>query len=186
MTTDSPEVIARGFLAALDEQRWGDAADLVAPETRELFRASALEYVASDGGAASDGPADTQAASPRSLFGVEDHAAAAGLSAEELLARFAERIHPGNLHRLYPGMSRGDFDIRITRTLLRVESSGEDHARAHYRAEWWYFGIPDETAGEHALELVRTTAGWRVHDADLSGRGDGHILPPDAAGEARA
>jgi hypothetical protein len=173
------EALARAFLGALDEERWRDAAALVARETQSRFRTFLVERITGRG-SGSAGATDTHFASPADMIGVADASEAARTPAEELLARFAESSHPGNLHRLHPGIAGLDGGaIRITRTLLKIESRGPDRAVATYRTEWWHGRVRNEaTAGDHTLELIRTDDGWHVHDADLSGRGGGHILPP--------
>lgn len=177
--SDSADVVARAFLADLDGRRWRDAAALVDPETRKRFRAFAIEWIERRDPAPQQRPATTHFASPAALLGVADGASAMAMDAEELLARFAEGIHPGNLDRHHRSSPKADSDVRITRTLLDVQPRGDGRAWARYRTEWWHAGVRNEaTAGEHRMELIRTSGGWRVRDADLGGWGGGHILPP--------
>lgn len=174
-----PEGVAGAFLAALDERCWHDAAALVDPQTLERFRAVMIKFL--DFQARQPAPpadSDTYFIPLTTLLNVADSAAAEGLSATQLLANLAESSHPENVFR-HHGMGPSE-GIRITRTLVGVEPTSPDRATAHYRIEWSH-GNPynEETTGVHALELVRTPGGWRIRDADLSGYGGGHILPPD-------
>jgi hypothetical protein len=176
IASDTPDEVTCAFLSALDEQRWQEAAALVSVDSQVAFREFFRGWIGSlrDGNEAHE----TGFASPLSLVGGADHAQVEGFAAEELLARFAEGVHPGNLPRHYPGaLDAGK--MRITRTLLRIEPIGEGRARAWYCTEWWYDGVVSPVlGGEHEMELIRTPYGWRVRDVDLSGQGGGHILPP--------
>lgn len=170
--------VAQAFISALNEHRWRDAVVLVDGRTQAAFRASVGEWM-EDEARSTPADGDTRFASPLRMMGVADAAEAMELTAEELLARFAEALHPGNLPRHYPGIALDTGGMRITRTLLRIEPIGEDRARAWYRTEWWDGDVLSAVlGGEHALELMLTPDGWRIRDADLSGHGGGHILPP--------
>lgn len=177
MTSDSPEAVARAFLAALDEQRWWDAAALVDADAREGFRAFTLGLLGDGDAAAPHPPRETHFASPLAIIRATDRAEAERLDGEELLARFAEGIHPGNVRRLHPPLLQDDGEIRIRRTLVGVDPRGDGGAWARYRTEWLQ-GEARNDVGEHRMALIRTEDGWRVHDTDLSGFGGGHILPP--------
>lgn len=173
------EDVACAFLAALDERRWHDAAVLVDPQTLERFRTVMIRVL--DLQARQSAPpanSDTYFIPLTTQLGVADAAAAERLSATQLMAHLAENSHPDNVFGQH-GMGQSE-EIRITRTLVGVEPTSPDRATAHYRIEWSH-GNPydEETSGVHAFELVRTPSGWRIRDADLSGYGGGHILPPD-------
>lgn len=174
---DTPQTIAQAFLAALDDGRWREAAALVDPHTREQFRTWSLQPLANARDEHMEpGDAETRFVSPAALLGRD----AASLDDVEFLARFAEAVQPANVIRRLSGDSG---QIRVTRTLLEVAPVAPvapDHVTARYRTEWWHGPVRNEaTAGVHSLELARTSAGWRVRDADLSGSGGGHILPPE-------
>lgn len=174
-----PEDVARAFLAALDERRWHDAALLVDSQTLERFRAVMIKFLDLQARLpAQPADSDTYFIPLTEMLGVADAAAAERLSATQLLAHFAESSHPENVLRHHPNAQ--PEEIRITRTLLEVEPVIADYATARYQTEWWHGASRNkETTGVHALELVRTSSGWRIRDADLSGYGGGHILPPD-------
>jgi len=177
----SPAEVARAFLAALDEQRWLDAVVLVDPRTSERFRDWWIARLGNRADEPEASDAETSFLPPLAFLGVADAAEAARLTAAEFLARFAEGVHPGNVLRPLPrGRADAGEEVRVTRTLLAVEEETDDRVTVRYRTEWWHGGRRNEaTAGEHALELVRTADGWRVRDAELGGLGGGHILPPD-------
>jgi hypothetical protein len=173
------EDVARAFLAALDERRWHDAAALVDPQTLERFRTVMIKIL--DLQARQPAPpaeSDTYFIPLTTQLGVADAAAAERSSATQLLAHLAESSHPDNVFG-HHGMGQPE-GIRIVRTLVGVEPTSSDRATAHYRIEWSH-GNPydNEGAGVHALELAHTPGGWRIRDADLSGYGGGHILPPE-------
>lgn len=174
-----PEDVARAFLAALDERRWHDAAALVDPQTLERFRTvmiRALDLQARQ--YAPPANSDTYFIPLTTQLGVADAAAAERSSATELMAHLAENSHPDNVFE-HHGMGQSE-EIRIVRTLVGVEPTSPGRAAAHYRIEWSHGNPYDEvTTGVHTLELVRTPGGWRIRDADLSGYGGGHILPPE-------
>jgi|GEM_PF-5028857 len=176
---NSPEDVARAFLAALDERRWHDAALLVDPQILERFRARMIELLdLRDRQPEQPSDSDTFFIPATTLLGVADPVAAERLSATQLLAHLAESCHPENVLR-HHGNAQPE-EVRITRALVGVEPVSADRATARYQTEWWHGDRRNEaTAGVHALELVRTSSGWRVRDTDLSGYGGGHILPLD-------
>jgi hypothetical protein len=173
--------VARSFFAALDEGRWIDAAALVHPQTREEFKRWWVDHLHRERLAPPpEGEPETVFASPASLLGTSDAAEAARLPAEEILARFAEAVQPGNLHRAFPGRHAfgADEQIRVTRTVLHSAPGTSGSFLVRYRTEWWHGEIRNQaTAGIHVLELARFNDEWRVRDADLGGFGNGHILP---------
>ena len=173
--SDSPDAIARAFLAALDEGRWHDAADLVDPRTGERFRSFWIERLESEAsGVPDDRPSDTLFTSASELLRVHDPAAAERLTPADMLARVAEASHPGNF--IAHGRA-GDGEIRITRTFLDSTPLGADRAQVRYRIEWRHGAVVSDM-GVHAMELTRASGGWAVRDADLGGHGGGHIVPP--------
>jgi hypothetical protein len=179
------EGVARAFLAALDERRWHDAAVLVDSQTLERFRAWSIKLLdLRSHQPAQPGESDTFFIPATALMGVADAATAKRLSATQLLARVAENVHPENVLRHHKlGQSE---EIRITRTLVGVERASGNRATARYQTEWWHGDSRNEaTAGVHTLDLVQTSTGWRIRDADLSGHGGGHILPADGWWDVR-
>jgi hypothetical protein len=176
---DEAEQLARAFLAALDEGRWSDAADLVDPQTREAFQTWCVERIrtASDAGPSAP-PLDTHFLSIATLMGVATPAEAADFTSTQFVARFAEALSPGGLHRQRgaPGPSP---QSRITREFIETVFGAHGRATALYRTEWWDGNQRNRSmGGTHSLELVLTQGGWRVRDADLAGWGGGRILPP--------
>lgn len=180
---DSPEGTARSFLAALDDQRWHDAARLVDPRTAERFRGFWIARLESE--AVDDVPdavpSDTRFASAAGLLRVGDAASAAHLTATEILARVAEALHPDNVLRR-AGAPAGEGAIRVTRTLIDAAPPPQEGMRVRYRIEWRQGEVVSDR-GVHTLDLTRISAGWAVRDADLGGHGGGHILPPSSEGE---
>ena len=96
----SPEGVARAFLAALDAGRWPEAAALVDPETAERFRAQQIKLLRLEE-RIPDEPASTETVFARAtaLLGVRSADEAEALPATELLARFADSLHPASVLR---------------------------------------------------------------------------------------
>jgi hypothetical protein len=186
--TDGLESVARAFLAAQDELRWMDAAELVDPHTRDVFQRRCIEWIDRAPSRPHEAvPSDTRFTSPLEILGLASAAEAVNLTSTEFLARFAEGVHPGNLHRQLPGDSTSGSagQIHITRTFVEAAVSASDRATVRYNTEWWSGDVRNQTVGGiHSLELARTPHGWRVRDADLGGWGGGTILlpppPPDS------
>lgn len=180
---DSPDATARSFLAALDDQRWHDAARLVDPRTAERFRGfwiARLESEAADD-VPDDVPSDTRFISATELLRVPDAARAAHLTATEMLARVAEALVPDTALQ-GAGAPADEVAIRVTRTLIDSAPPGPEGMRVRYRIEWRQGEVVSDR-GVHTLELTRTSAGWAVRDADLGGHGGGHIMPPSSDGQ---
>jgi hypothetical protein len=176
---DDAKPVAEAFLAALDDGRWSDAADLVDVGTREAFQAWVVEQITAAGEVSpSANPSDTHFLSAAALIGVSTGPEAARLTSAELVARFAQALSRASLDRVTGG-SEPNRQIRITRRFLESFAAGGGGVTVRYRTEWWQGGERNVAlAGIHSLELARTKEGWRVRDADLSGWGSGHILPP--------
>ncbi|HEX6372245.1 MAG TPA: hypothetical protein VF006_25225 [Longimicrobium sp.] len=172
------ESVSRAFLHALDEGRWMDAAALVDPRTREALQAWSVEHIRTSAGTPPfTGPSDTRFFSASEVLGLRSEAEAACLTSTSFLARFAEGVSPANFLRMTERTAAKE--VRIIRTFLDATHTVPDRATVRYRAEWWHGDQLDEAVGGiHSLELVLRSDGWRVRDADLSGQGGGHILPP--------
>jgi hypothetical protein len=173
---DSAEAVARAFLAALDDGRWSDAAALVHPQTREAFKSWWIDHLQRERHTPPQVDPETIFASPAELLGTADAAEAAELPSEELVARFAEAVQPGNLHRQRDGSAVAP--IRVARTLLdsALDKSGGVFVR--YRSEAWHGQVRNEaTAGVYVLELIRMDDRWYVRDGDLGAGGVGHLVP---------
>jgi hypothetical protein len=181
----SPEEVARAFLAALDAGRWPEAAALVDPETAERFRAQQIGLLRlEERMPEAPASAETVFARATALLGVQSADEAEALPATELLARFAESLHPaGVLRRAYGSGGRSVTETtppRLTRTIVGCTKSDGGTARVEYRTDWQQGETrSDFMGGVHVLTVIHTPAGWRVRDADLSGHGGGHILVPD-------
>lgn len=173
------EELARAFLAALDEERWSDAANLVDPATREAFQVWLVDQIRSSEGAdPSEAQTDTQFLSAATLIGISSAAEAARFTSTEIVARFAQAVSPDSVNRL-SGVRGSGGAPRMTRHFLEVVSSTHGRATVRYRAEWWEGSeLSRAMGGIHSLELILTEHGWRIRDADLGGWGVGHILPP--------
>jgi hypothetical protein len=181
----SPEEVARAFLAALDASRWREAAALIDPETAERFRAQQIELLRlEERTPETPASAETVFARATTLLGVRSADEAEALPAADLLARFAESLHPGSalqrVHGAEGHSSPESAPLRLTRTVVGCTESDDGSARVEYRTDWRQGEIrSDWMGGIHVLTAVHTPAGWRVRDADLSGHGSGHILFPD-------
>lgn len=180
MSSDGEELqsVARTFLAALDELRWTDAAELVDPHTREAFQRRCIEWIDRAPSRPQEAvESDTRFTSLLELLGLTSAAEASSLTSTEFLARFAEGVHPANLHRQLPIDSTNR--ARVTRTLVEAAVSASDRATVRYKTEWWHREVRNQAVGGvHSLELVLTQDGWRVRDADLGGWGGGRLLIP--------
>lgn len=183
--SDSPEEVARAFLAALDAGRWREAAALVDPQTAERFRVQQIELLRlEERSPETPVPAQTVFARTAALLGVRGADEAEALPAAELLARFAESLHPASVLRRAQGAGdhsgTGSPPPRLTRTIVGCMKGDDGSARVEYRTDWRQGETrSDFMGGFHVLTAIHTPAGWRVRDADLSGHGSGHILVPD-------
>jgi hypothetical protein len=180
--------IARGFIDALDDGRWGDAAALVAPSTVDAFREgwlAWLRYEDSRPTALPGPPMETFFASPLSLLNLRSASEAERLNPADLLARYIERMQPGNFP-IAAGPESGPL-LRVVRTLVGVTRTGEGKAVAEYRVTWVAVGHSEPwPGGVHRMHLAMTPDGWRVTDADVGGHGTGHLDPRmrvDSSGE---
>ena len=171
--------IARSFLDALDEGRWGDAAALVAPSTVDAFREgwlAWLRYEDSRPTASPGPPVETIFANPVSLLNLRSASEAERLSPPDLLARYIERMQPGNFP--IPAGPESGPSLRVVRTLVGVTRTGEGKAVAEYRVTWVDVGHSEPLpGGVHRMHLAMTPDGWRVTDADVGGHGTGHLDP---------
>lgn len=181
--SDSPEEVARAFLAALDAGRWREAAALVDSQTAERFRIQQIELLRLEE-RSPEAPAQTVFAHATALLGVRGADEAEALPAAELLARFAESLHPASVLRRAQGA--GDHSgtesppPSLTRTIVGCVKDDDGSARVEYRTDWRQGETrSDFMGGLHVLTAIHTPAGWRVRDADLGGHGSGHILVPD-------
>lgn len=183
---DAPEAVARAFLSALDGRDWLTVARLIDADVAARF----LEQQRRIAGMAeathpSDAPLQTvfPAIAPSSDL--------AAVSPVEALARHAEVIDPATLQRRAIEASahspsqpapKHEEPSRLVRTLVEVTLSGDASARATYQTDW-YAGETRSPwlGGLHTLLLARGPQGWRVVEADLTGRGDGRLLLPDEA-----
>ena len=181
---DGPEATARAFLSALNAGDWNGTAALVHPGTVERFREWIVEQLGrEDDGEAPDESGDTEFFDARSLLGMHDVSEAEALTPTELLARFAAAVGPRAIERMLcdsdPALFLATRDCRVVRTFLACRREGGDRAHAEYRTEWYFAGRQNQTmGGTHVLQLALSADAWRVLDADLSGHGTGHILPP--------
>jgi hypothetical protein len=181
----SPEEVARAFLAALDAGRWSEAAALVDPETAERFRAQQIELLRLEERMPGTPPStETVFTRATALLGVQCADEAEALPATELLARFAESLHPVSvLRRAHEAGGHSGTETappRLTRTIVGCTKSDDGNARVEYRTDWRQGETGSDFTGEvHVLTALHTPTGWRVRDADLGGHGNGHILMPD-------
>jgi hypothetical protein len=180
--TDELQGAARAFLAALDELRWMDAAELVDSHTREAFQRRCIEWIDRASSRPQQVlPSDTQFTSLLEILGLTSAAEVASLTGTEFLARFAEGVHPGNLHRRLKddSTSGSTGQIHITRTFVEAAVSASGRATVRYNTEWWNGDVRNQAVGGiHSLELAKTQEGWRVRDADLGGWGGRRLLLP--------
>lgn len=171
--------IARRFLDALDEGRWGDAAALVAPSTVEAFREgwlAWLRYEDSRPTAPPGPPVETIFVNPLSMLNLRSASEAERLSPHDLLARYIERTQPGNFP-IAAGPESGP-SLRAVRALVGVTRTGAEMAVAEYRVTWADVGHSEPwPGGVHRMHLAMTPDGWRVTDADVGGHGTGHLDP---------
>jgi hypothetical protein len=188
--TDTPETAAQAFLAALDAEEWQQAAALIHPEAAERFREQTLFVARSMERmlAVDDRHTDTVFPGPIEVLNVRSANDLEALSAYELVARWAEALHPPNQERrareMFPSSEPlpPQVPLRLVRTLLKCVHKGATAARVYYRTDW-YIGekhIPGR-GGEQVLALTQTPEGWRIMDADLTGEGNGHLVVPTAA-----
>lgn len=181
----SPEEVTRAFLAAFDAGRWREAAALVDPETAERFRAQQIEFLRLEERIPeAPAAAETVFARAATLLGVRSADEAEALPAAELLARFAESLHPASALRRAHGAEGHSgtkpTPLLLTRTIVGCTKSDDGSARVEYRTDWQQGETrSDVMGGVHVLTAIHTPMGWRVRDADLSGHGNGHILIPD-------
>lgn len=174
-----PEEVARGFMSALDQERWRDAAALVAPSTVDAFRQGWLAWIRAEASlpAGHSFPgSDTVFSGPLSLLQLRSANEAERLSPVDLLARFIERVQPANLE-LAAGLESRQ-SLRPVRTVIGIAHTGAGSAVAEYRVTWRDVShFAPGSGGIHRMHLGMTPDGWRVTDADVGGYGTGHLIP---------
>jgi hypothetical protein len=185
---DEPLAVAARFLAALDSRDWAAAASLVATDTiHELQRWLAwfLRHETKE----TDGlPSDTRFLSIRESLDIGSAHEAERMAPVALLAKFMA----GNNQQIDTAMRGSGLDAhragqrRLRRT---IQSSAPASAAGALRLFVMYdvastvLGTTRKM-GTHRLEIVHTSEGWRVWNADITGTGSGSLrppLPPEAA-----
>lgn len=170
----TPAELASEFLAALDAERWSDAADLLEPGVLEAFRAQWVEVarIEEKRPRSSEVP-ETLFLSVAEILRVRNAAEVEALSASEVFAGYAEAAGPARA---------GEAPFRVRSTLLRVEWEG-DTAVARYRTELYVGETPRPAHpwwnGVRDLSLTRCADGWRVRDVAFGAAGGGGLLVPE-------
>ena len=170
---DTPEAAAKQFLAALDHERWPDAAQWLHPEAAEAFRRQQIELIRmAERWPQGPSSSDFSFTGHTDLLRVRDASEAEALPGAEMFDRFAAAVGP-NASR------PGETPLRLRRIILGVHRTASD-ATARYRTEV-YAG---DTSLPHVpwwndvreLSLRSTPEGWRVRDVNLGVSGGGHLL----------
>ena len=180
------EAAARVFLAELDAQRWRRVGELIHPDWAKLFWEQTLFVARMIGTQPEAQLAGTIFPDPLAVIGVETLVQAEALSPCELVARWAQALHPAN--REYGGREvhagsrapSSGTQVRLARTLLGCALTGEGSATAYYRTDWRAPGGSDPHRSiTQVLALAESAGRWWVTDVDFTGEGTGHLVIPD-------
>jgi hypothetical protein len=182
-----PEAVARAFLAALDAMDWNTAAGAVHPEVAARFREQILEIARTlqPAGRKGDAQVDTVFPDPLRILGTATLADAEALSASQIVARWAEGLHPSRHGRWAPGdfstvaLTSPQESVRLARTLLEIVRDGTS-VRAYYRTDWFVNELlSPHRGGSQVFKMEMKEDDWWVVDADLGGEGIAHLVIPE-------
>ena len=168
-----PEAVAKQFLAALDDERWPDAAQWLHPEAAEAFRRQQVDLIRmGEKWPQAPSSSDFRFTGHTDLLRVRNASEAEALSGAEMFDRFAAAVGP-NAGR------PGETPLRLRRIILGVHRTASD-TTVRYRTEVYAGGTPlphfPWWKDVREMSLRSTPEGWRVRDVNLGVSGGGHLL----------
>jgi hypothetical protein len=185
---DQPLAVAGRFLTALDSRDWDTAASLVATNTMHELQRWIAWFLRHEPVEVLERPSDTRFTSVRESLGIGSAHEAERMTPVSLLAKFMA----GTNQQIDTAMRGSGFDAdaaghrRLRRTIQSSapgSAAGASRLFVMYDVASTVSGAP-RNIGTHRLEMVHTSEGWRVWNADITGTGNGTLrppLPPEAA-----
>lgn len=185
---DEPLALAERFLAALDSRDWDAAASLVATDTIHEMQRWITWFLRHERVETLERPSDTRFPSIRESLGIGSRLDSEGMIPASLLAKFMA----GTNRQIDAAMQGSGFDVdsagqrRLRRTIQSsapASTAGAPRLFVMYEVASTVVGAPRKM-GTHRLEMVHTSEGWQVWNADITGTGNGTLrppLPPEAA-----
>jgi hypothetical protein len=185
---DEPLAIAARFLTALDSRDWETAASLVATDTIHDLQRWIAWFLRQERVETLKRPSDTRFTSIRESLGIGSALEAERMTPASLLVKFMA----GTNRQIDAAMQGSGFDVdsagqrRVQRTIQSsapASAAGEPRLFVMYTVASTVSGAPRKSE-THRLEMVHTSEGWRVWNADITGTRNGTLrppLPPEAA-----
>jgi hypothetical protein len=179
---DEPLAVAARFLAALDSRDWDTAASFVATDTIHELQRWIVWFLRHERVETPERASDTRFPAIRESLNIGSAHEAERMRPVSLLANFMA----GTSQQIEIAVRGSGFDAdsagqrRVQRTIQSsapARAAGAPRLFVMYTVANSTLAAPQKSQ-THRLEMVHTSEGWRVWNADITGTGNGTLRPP--------